>query len=164
LATFIIHSSMALLNMSNGFFIIRYTDTGHDYQLPNYELHLQSSWLLALFEMLKPFVHHSSTHDLVSVSSADYVISLWECLAKLYTRSVHSPFRFHHSVLSSENNNNRLDSWLSHPLYQRSPTGGPRENFGGPWRNLDIICNFYVYYTVSLYYHIISNKQQQILH
>jgi hypothetical protein len=25
------------------------------------------------------------------------------------------------------------------------------ENFGGPWRNLDIICNFYVYYTVSLY-------------
>jgi hypothetical protein len=39
-------------------------------------------------------------------------------------------------------------------LNQRSPTGGPRttdgprENFGGPWRNLDIICNFYVYYTV----------------
>jgi hypothetical protein len=43
------------------------------------------------------------------------------------------------------------------PLEQRSPTGGPRttdgqrENFGGPWRNLDIICNFYVSYTVSLY-------------
>jgi hypothetical protein len=36
-------------------------------------------------------------------------------------------------------------------LYQRSPTGGPRENFGDPRRNLDIICNFYVYYTVSLY-------------
>jgi hypothetical protein len=42
-------------------------------------------------------------------------------------------------------------------LVQRSPTGGPRitdvprEKFGGPWRNLDIICNFYVYYTVSLY-------------
>jgi hypothetical protein len=32
-------------------------------------------------------------------------------------------------------------------LHQRSPTGGPRENFGGPWKNLDIICNFYVYYT-----------------
>jgi hypothetical protein len=38
-------------------------------------------------------------------------------------------------------------------LEQRSPTGGPqttdgpRENFGGPWRNLDIICNFYAYYT-----------------
>jgi hypothetical protein len=32
-------------------------------------------------------------------------------------------------------------------LHQRSPTDGPRENFGGPWRNLDIICNFYVYYT-----------------
>jgi hypothetical protein len=35
---------------------------------------------------------------------------------------------------------------------------------GGPWRNLDIICNFYVYYTVSLYDYIISNKQQQISH
>jgi hypothetical protein len=40
---------------------------------------------------------------------------------------------------------------------QRSPTGGPRatdgprETFGGPWSNLDSICNFYVYYTVSLY-------------
>jgi hypothetical protein len=34
---------------------------------------------------------------------------------------------------------------------QRSPTGGPRENFGGSWKNLDNICNFYVYYTVSLY-------------
>jgi hypothetical protein len=32
-------------------------------------------------------------------------------------------------------------------LHQRSPTGGPRKKFGGPWRNLDIICNFYVYYT-----------------
>jgi hypothetical protein len=44
-----------------------------------------------------------------------------------------------------------------HAIYQRSPTNGPRtteglrEYFGGPWRNLDIICNFYVYYTVSLY-------------
>jgi hypothetical protein len=37
-------------------------------------------------------------------------------------------------------------------LEQRSPTDGPRENFGGPWRNFDIICNFYVYYAVSLYY------------
>ena len=36
-------------------------------------------------------------------------------------------------------------------LEQRSPTGGPRENFGGPLRNLDIICNFYVYYTLLLY-------------
>jgi hypothetical protein len=42
---------------------------------------------------------------------------------------------------------------ISGTLHQRSPTGGPRttdsprENFGGPWRNLDIICNFYVYYT-----------------
>jgi hypothetical protein len=36
-------------------------------------------------------------------------------------------------------------------LSQRSPTGDSRENVGGPWRNLDIICNFYVYYTVSLY-------------
>jgi hypothetical protein len=36
-------------------------------------------------------------------------------------------------------------------LIQRSPTDGPRENFGGPWRNLDIICNFYVYYTVSYF-------------
>jgi hypothetical protein len=44
------------------------------------------------------------------------------------------------------------------------PTDGPRENFGGPWRNLDIICYFYVYYTASLYYYIISNKQQQISH
>jgi hypothetical protein len=41
----------------------------------------------------------------------------------------------------------------TNPLDQRSPTGGPRttdgprENVGGPWRNLDIICNFYVYYT-----------------
>jgi hypothetical protein len=49
-------------------------------------------------------------------------------------------------------------------LEQRSQTDGPRENFGGPWRNLDIICNFYFYYTVSLYYYIISNKQQQISH
>jgi hypothetical protein len=49
-------------------------------------------------------------------------------------------------------------------LEERSPTDGPRENFGGPWRNLDIICNFYVYYTVSFYYYIISNKQQQISH
>jgi hypothetical protein len=43
-------------------------------------------------------------------------------------------------------------------LDQRSLTDGPRttdENVGGPWRNLDIICNFYVYYTVSLYYYII---------
>jgi hypothetical protein len=54
------------------------------------------------------------------------------------------------------------ENW--HHLDQRSPTDGPRENFGGPWRNLDIICNFYVYYTVSLYYYIISNKQQQISH
>jgi hypothetical protein len=38
-----------------------------------------------------------------------------------------------------------------HPLEQRSPTDGPRENVGGPWRDLDIICSFYVYYTVSLY-------------
>jgi hypothetical protein len=38
-------------------------------------------------------------------------------------------------------------------LEQRSPTGGPRETFGGPWRNLDIICNLYVYYTVSLLYY-----------
>jgi hypothetical protein len=37
-------------------------------------------------------------------------------------------------------------------LVQRSPTDGPRETFGGPWRNLDIISNFFVYYTVSLYY------------
>jgi hypothetical protein len=36
-------------------------------------------------------------------------------------------------------------------LNQRSPTGGPRETFGGPWRNLDIICSFYVYYSVLLY-------------
>jgi hypothetical protein len=49
-------------------------------------------------------------------------------------------------------------------LTQRSPTDGPRENFGGSWRNLDFICNFYVYYTVSLYYDIISNKQQEISH
>jgi hypothetical protein len=49
-------------------------------------------------------------------------------------------------------------------LDQRSPTDGQRENFGGPWRNVDIICNVYVYYTVSLYYYIISNKQQQISH
>jgi hypothetical protein len=41
--------------------------------------------------------------------------------------------------------------WNGGILYQLSPTNGPRENFGGPWRNLDIICNFYVYYTVSLY-------------
>jgi hypothetical protein len=46
----------------------------------------------------------------------------------------------------------------------RRTTNGPRKNFGGPWRNLNIICNFYVYYTVSLYYYIISNKQQQISH
>jgi hypothetical protein len=42
-------------------------------------------------------------------------------------------------------------------IKKRSPTEGPRttdyprEKFGGPWRNLDIICNAYVYYTVSLY-------------
>jgi hypothetical protein len=47
--------------------------------------------------------------------------------------------------------------YLKKCLRQRSPTGGPRttdgprENVGGPWINLDIICNFYVYYTVSLY-------------
>jgi hypothetical protein len=29
---------------------------------------------------------------------------------------------------------------------------------------IDIICNFYVYYTVSLYYYVTSNKQQQIAH
>jgi hypothetical protein len=39
-----------------------------------------------------------------------------------------------------------VGSW-GYALNQRSPTGCPRENFGGPWRNLDIICNFYVYYT-----------------
>jgi hypothetical protein len=44
-----------------------------------------------------------------------------------------------------------LGSYAS-SIEQRSPTDGPRENFGGPWRNLDIICNCYVYYTVSLYY------------
>jgi hypothetical protein len=55
-------------------------------------------------------------------------------------------------------------------LEQRSPTDGsrtissPRENFGGSWRNLDIICIFYVYCTVSLYSYFISNKQQQISH
>jgi hypothetical protein len=38
-------------------------------------------------------------------------------------------------------------------IVQRSPTDGPRESFGGPWRNWDIICNVYVYYTVSLYSH-----------
>jgi hypothetical protein len=38
-------------------------------------------------------------------------------------------------------------------LRQRLPTDGPRETFGGPWRNLDIICNFYVYYTVSFLYY-----------
>jgi hypothetical protein len=48
-------------------------------------------------------------------------------------------------------------------LEQRSPTDGPLAT-DGPWRNLDIIFNFYVYYTVSLYYYIISNKQQQISH
>jgi hypothetical protein len=46
-----------------------------------------------------------------------------------------------------------------HILGQRSPTGGPRENVGGPWRNLNIICNFYVYYTVSLYYYAYYFKQ-----
>jgi hypothetical protein len=65
---------------------------------------------------------------------------------------------------------NTEDYWVfglcpsSGVLKQRSPTDGPRENVGGPWRNLDIICNFYVYYTGSLYYCIISNKQQQISH
>jgi hypothetical protein len=54
------------------------------------------------------------------------------------------------------------DAPSKYTLYQRSPTDGPRENFGGPWRNLDIICNVYVYYTVSSFYYIISNKQQQI--
>jgi hypothetical protein len=39
-------------------------------------------------------------------------------------------------------------------LVQRLPNDGPREKFGGPWRNLDIICNFYVYHTVSLYYSV----------
>jgi hypothetical protein len=43
-----------------------------------------------------------------------------------------------------------LTFWLG--LVQRSSSDGPRENVGGPWRNLDIICNFYVCYTVSLYY------------
>jgi hypothetical protein len=53
-------------------------------------------------------------------------------------------------------------------LYQRSPTGGPRttdgprEAFGGPWRNLDIICNFYVYYTVSLYFDSSSCHRKRI--
>jgi hypothetical protein len=76
---------------------------------------------------------------------------------------------------------NHVQFLVSVPLAQRSPTGGPlttngpRENFGGPWRNLDVICSFYVYYTVSLYsdavtslepriHKIISNKQQQISH
>jgi hypothetical protein len=61
-------------------------------------------------------------------------------------------------------------------LNERSPTYGtrtidcPRENFGGPWRNLDIICNFHVYYTVHYIlirprvHKLISNKQQQISH
>jgi hypothetical protein len=54
------------------------------------------------------------------------------------------------------------------PLKQRSPTSGPRttdgsrENFGGPWRNLDIICNFYVYYTVSLYSDLSSCHRHRI--
>jgi hypothetical protein len=75
--------------------------------------------------------------------------------------------------------NNGYPSHIIERLNQRSPTGGPRttngprENFGGPWRNLDIICNFYVYYTVSLYSDSFSchrhriaddNKQQQISH
>jgi hypothetical protein len=53
-----------------------------------------------------------------------------------------------------------LGRYLFGALVQRSPTDGPRENFGGPWRNLDIICNFYVYYTVSLYYHTSGNARR----
>jgi hypothetical protein len=62
------------------------------------------------------------------------------------------------------NSEHRTDWRSGSPLDHRPPTDGPRENFGGPWRNLDIICNFYVYYTVSLYYYMILNKQQQISH
>jgi hypothetical protein len=53
------------------------------------------------------------------------------------------------------------------PLDQRSTTGGPlitdgpRENFGGTWRNLDIICNLYVYYTVSLYSDAVTSLETQ---
>jgi hypothetical protein len=36
-------------------------------------------------------------------------------------------------------------------LEQRSPNEGPRKTFCGPWRNLDIIWNCYVYDTVSLH-------------
>jgi hypothetical protein len=45
-------------------------------------------------------------------------------------------------------------------LNQRSPTGGPRENFGGPWRNLDIA----VTSLEPRIHKLISNKQQQISH
>jgi hypothetical protein len=45
-------------------------------------------------------------------------------------------------------------------LEQRSPTGGPRENFCGPWRNLDIA----VTSLVPRIHKLISNKQQQISH
>jgi hypothetical protein len=44
-------------------------------------------------------------------------------------------------------------------LDQRSPTGGPRntdgprENFGGPWRNLDIICKFFMF--IILFHYIL---------
>jgi hypothetical protein len=47
-----------------------------------------------------------------------------------------------------------LDQWYS--------TGGTRENFGGPWRNFDIICNVYVYYTVSLYSDSCSRHRHRI--
>jgi hypothetical protein len=33
--------------------------------------------------------------------------------------------------------------------------------FGGPWRNLDVICNFYVYYTVSLYSDAVTSLETQ---
>jgi hypothetical protein len=65
-----------------------------------------------------------------------------------------SVFSVHSSLNTSRVMNEIGKSVLKHCPYaleQRSPTGGPREKFGGPWRNLDIICNFYVYYTVSLY-------------
>jgi hypothetical protein len=48
----------------------------------------------------------------------------------------------------------------TNPMKQRSPTDGPRETFGSPWRNLDIICNFMFiiilfHYIIMLYFSIL---------
>jgi hypothetical protein len=67
------------------------------------------------------------------------------------------------TIFPAQNTINMLQNSV---IDQRSPTGGPRstdgprENFSGPWRNLDIA----VTSLEPRIHKVISNKQQQISH